>query len=159
MICERPLIYKQTFFSVSNEQIIVLQWMYNLARHFHELCYSDPISHVPKSYFCPNQIAGFIKFTAISFIMFIRLLKASNRFVTMFFPLHYQKLLTKKNTLYLILILAFLIIVIHSPLLLSKIFFNAVICFLTNFSAHLRNPKRVYQCANKSVPLALTFFR
>jgi ABC-type proline/glycine betaine transport system permease subunit len=122
VICERPLIYKQTFFSVSHKQLILLQWMYNLASNFYQLCYSNPISRVPKS-FCPNQIAGFIKFTAISFIMFIRLLKASNRFVTMYFPIHYQKWLTKKNTLHLILILAFLTIVIHLPLLLSKIFF------------------------------------
>src|SRR4051794_25163519 len=95
--------------------------MYSLANILGDLCYLNYITHMPRSYFCPKQFAGFIKFTTISFIMIIRLLKASNRFVAMYFPVHYQTKFTKKNTLYLILIFAFLFIVIHSPILLSKV--------------------------------------
>jgi hypothetical protein len=71
---------------------------------------------------CPKQIVGYINFTIKNFIAIIRLLKANNLFVAIYFPVMYQLRFSKKrNTLYTIACCLLILIVIHSPLLLGML--------------------------------------
>ena len=70
--------------------------------------------------FCLKQVSAFLNFTVKDIVVIMRLLKSSNRFVAMYFPLNYRFIFTMKNTLYMILISVVLIGVIHSPFFIGK---------------------------------------
>ena len=77
-------------------------------------------------YFCLRQIIGYINFTIKTFIVIIRILKASNRFMAMYFPILYHLHFRKKNTLYIVMAALILILIIHLPFLIGKL--NLVSC-------------------------------
>jgi hypothetical protein len=85
-----------------------------------------------RPYFWLRQIIGYINFAIKIFIVIIRILKASTRFMAMYFPIIYHFHFQKKNTLYIVMAALILTLIIHLPFLIGKLSLACCLVFGQN---------------------------